>query len=394
MIARGIRLIAAAMLTPVLMLLLSGCWDNHELDAMFIITGVALDEADDPEQMDITLQIGEARQESSGSDEGNSEQNSVILLKTTGDTMMSGLIEFNRDSSHKLLLHHNQVLLLGTALARQGVKKRIDLFMRDQQARMEVPVVVVEGRAEEALSAKLTQEKITGIFLARALNDLAAMSPKYRVRMLDFASRLLDETSSPVAPMIKVVQQGGKQDIKISGMAVFKGDRMVGGLTNDETMGYIWSMGNVQQCDMEAGSSLGKAVFHIIKLDCSREVTLRQNKGVRVALSVNATLNVGELSGFAGMAPDELLLYLVRLAEEEIRRRITDSFEAACGLNADIYGFGASVHRKYPKEWKTMKGRWDTIFSDIEFSVETRVRIPGTGQIIQSLEMEDDKYED
>ena len=259
---------------------------------------------------------------------------------------------------------------------------------------MEVPVVVVDGRAEEALSAKLVQEKITGIFLARALNDLAVMSPKYRVRMLDFASRLLDGTSSPIAPMIKVVQQGGKQEIKITGMAVFKGDRMVGRLTNDETMGYIWSMGNVQQCDMETGSSLGKAVFHITKLDCKRDITLRQDKGVQVALSADATLNVGELSGFAGMAPDELLLYLVQLAEEEIRRKITDSFETARGLNADIYGFGTSVHRKYPKEWEMMKGQWDAIFPDIEFSVKARVHIPGTGQIIQSLEMEGDKHED
>ncbi len=394
MIARSIRLIAVAMLTPVFMMLLSGCWDNHELDAMFIITGVALDDAVNPDQMDITLQIGEAKQESSGSGEANSEENSVILLKTTGDTMMGGLMELNRDSSHKLLLHHNQVLLLGAALAEQGVKKRLDLFMRDQQARMEVPVVVVDGRAEEALSAKLAQDKISGIFLARTLNDLAIISQKYRVRMLDFASQLLDETSSPIAPMIRVVRQGDQQKIKISGMAVFKKDRMIGRLTNDEAMGYIWSMGNVRQCDMEAGSSLGKAVFHIIKLDCKREITLRPDEGVRVELTVNATLNLGELSGFTGLSSDELLLYLVRLAEEEIQRKITDSFETVRGLNADIYGFGTSVHRKYPKEWMTMKGRWDAIFPDIEFSVKARVNIPGTGQIIQSLEMEDDKHED
>ena len=145
---------------------------------------------------------------------------------------------------------------------------------------------------------------------------------------------------------------------------------------------------------MEAGSSLGKAVFHIIKLDCKREITLRSDEGVRVELSVNATLNLGELSGFTGLSSDELLLYLVRLAEEEIQRKITDSFETVRGLNADIYGFGTSVHRKYPKEWMTMKGRWDAIFPDIEFSVKARVNIPGTGQIIQSLEMEDDKHED
>lgn len=391
MITRWKRFMAAAFLSLTLVALLSGCWDDRQLDEMSIITGVALDETDDSDQMDITLQIGGTKPTSSGSGEADSQADSIILLKTVSNTMMGGMMELNRDSSRKLLLHHNQVLLLGSPLAEQGVQKRIDLFMRDQQARMEVPVVVVEGRAEEALSAKLDQDKISGIFLSRMLDDLAAVSSEYRVRMLDFASRILDKTSSPVTPIIKVAEKDGKQEIKLAGMAVFKRDRMTGQLSNDETMGYIWSMGNVKQCGAVAETDLGKAVFHIAQLSCKRKVSLRKDGGVRVTLSAEATVSVSELSGFGEMSPDQLLPYLIEMAKEEIRRKITGSFEAARRLNADIYGFGTSVHQKYPGKWESMKDQWDEIFQDIELNVEVEVHLPATGQTIQNLEMEENK---
>ncbi len=48
--------------------------------------------------------------------------------------------------------------------------------------------------------------------------------------MLDFMSNLIDKTTAPIAPIIKVVEQDEKNKIVIDGMAVFKGDKLVGRL--------------------------------------------------------------------------------------------------------------------------------------------------------------------
>jgi len=381
----------AAVLLPVLILLLSGCWDNHELDTLFIVTGIALDKADDPELLDIALQIGKTRSNTLDSDESNSQEDSVILLKTTGNTVMEGLLKFDRDSSRTLLLQHNQVLLLGSALAEQGVKDRIDLFLRDQKTRMEVLVMVADGRAEEVLSARLEQEKISGIYLARVMQDLYTVSPYYKIRMLDFVSRLRDGTSSPVAPIAVLTEKGDKQEIWIDGLAVFKGDKMIGRLSNDEVLGYIWAMGDVEQCGVVAQSKYGRAVFRIAKLATKRYITLRQDGSVQVTLSVDTTLGIGELSGFREMTPDDLMPYLIGLAQDQIREQIMDTFQTAQALGADIYGFGVSVHRAYPKEWKDMEEYWGKLFPEIELDVQCKVHLPSTGQIVKSLEMEESK---
>lgn len=385
---KRVKLFATVMLLSMPILLLSGCWDNHELDTLFIVTGVALDKASDPKQMDITLQIGKPKSNVSGSGESSSQQGSTIQFKTTAYTVMEGLTELNRNSSRTLLLQHNQVLLMGSALAEQGIKDRIDLFIRDREARMEVLVMVTDGRADEVLSAKLDQEKISGVFLAREMQDLYAASPCYKVRMLDFASRLRDGTISPVAPIVSEKEKDDKQELQIDGMAVFKDGKMIGRLSNDEASGYVWAMGDVEQGGVVIQNNSGRAVFHIAKLDTAKDITLLEDGGVRVALSVDATLGIGELRVFYGITPEDLLPYLSELAQNQISKQITDTFETARTLNADIYGFSTSLHHMYPKVWKGMKARWDELFPRIELYVQVKAHIPATGQIVKSLEME------
>lgn len=385
---KQIKLIAVAVLLSVLMLLISGCWDSHELDSLFIVTGIALDKADDPEKLDITLQVGKTQSNASGSDDANSQSDNAIVLRTTASTMIEALIEFNRNSSRTLLLQHNQVVLFGSALAEQGLKQHIDLFIRDQKTRMEVLFMVADGRADEILSVKLDPEKTSGIYLSHVMQDLYNVSPYYKVRMLDFVSRLLDGTFSPVAPIASLVGEDDKQHLEISGLAVFKHDKMVGRLNNDEASGYIWTMGKVGQGGVVCEDDSGRAVFNIDNMDCARDVTLRSDGGIHVALEVNAALSIDELSGLSELQLIDMVPVLTEMARNQILEQIADTLRTAQRLNADIYGFGVSLHRKYPKEWQDIKDRWDELFTEIEFDIKVKVVLKSTGEITKSLEME------
>jgi spore germination protein KC len=373
---------------------LSGCWDSRELDMLFITTGVALDKADDPAQMDITFQISKTQSGSSDPKQAGSQGESMILLGTTKNTMLEAMMEFNRSSSRTLMLQHNQVLVMGSALAEQGIERWIDVSLRERSTRMEVLVIVADGRAEDVISAKLEQEDLSGMFLSRMIQSLSVISPFYKVRMLDFVSRLLDKTTAPVAPFVTVVEKDDKQEILMIGMAVFKEDKMIGRLDNDETTGYVWTMGAVEQCEVVADTDLGRAIYQIIKMDCKKNLELRMDGGIKASLSVDATLNVGELQGFEKLAKDDLMPYLIELAQLEIQQSITDTFETVRTLNADIYGFGILVYGKYPNEWRSMKTRWDEIFHDIQLDVQVKVRIPATGQIVNPLGIEEENRED
>lgn len=45
----------------------------------------------------------------------------------------------------------------------------------------------------------------------------------------------------------------------------------------------------------------------------------------------------------------------------------------------DIFDFAGTFRRKYPREWKELKDRWDEVFAgaEVEFAVEAHIRRSG-----------------
>ncbi|WP_314003825.1 Ger(x)C family spore germination C-terminal domain-containing protein [uncultured Paenibacillus sp.] len=73
-----------------------------------------------------------------------------------------------------------------------------------------------------------------------------------------------------------------------------------------------------------------------------------------------------------------------KMLEQELKEDIERSIKSALDYlqinkNADIIGFAEAFRRKYPDEWKKAKGRWDTIFPEVEVTYDIRayVRRPG-----------------
>ncbi|MGI6150343.1 MAG: Ger(x)C family spore germination protein [Christensenellales bacterium] len=376
-----------------LALLLVGCWGGDEIDALFIVTGVGLDTSDDPEKMNIVFQVAKTQAASSGDSGSSSADSTTVLLKTQRGTVAEAIADFNRDGSRKIFMQHNQVILIGSALAEEGIADKIDLFVRDLEGRMEVPILIVDGDAEELLSVEMDQNKISGLFLADVLERQASTSIEYRIRLLDFASRLLDESSSPIASMAEIVEEEGQDIIKITGMAVFQDGKMIGRLTNEETLGYIWAMGEVKNSGVVAKDDAGKAAFIIDELDTKKTLKLREDGGVAVKLSVSATLTINELYGYSEMNPVELIDHLIELSQHAIRQRIEDTFIIAQHMRADIYRFGVMTHRRFPKEWRKMREHWDDVFAGIQLDVEVKATIPSTGKVIESLKMKERNHD-
>ncbi|MEA4919403.1 MAG: Ger(x)C family spore germination protein [Clostridiaceae bacterium] len=379
----------AVLLVVMLCVSMTGCWDNKELDTLFIVTCISLDLASDMQQLDIGLQIGKARSNSSASGGKGSSEDATILLKTTNDTVMQGIMDVNRDSSRVLLLQHNQALLIGSELAEQGIEDRIDMFIRDEEARMEVLVLIVDGKAEDILSAKFEQNEISGMYISRFMRDQYNRSINYRSRMLDLVSKFRDGKTSPAIPIIQLSEEDGKSEMKITGMGMFKDGKMVGKLDDEQSKGYVWAMGDVKDIGVIVEDKNGTAILHIDGLETKREVRVEDNGGVHIGLSVDANMTIGELRGFDGMDAEEMIKHLEQLAQMQIKKQIMETYQVTRESSCDIFSFGMSVYRSHPKEWKEMKDKWDDIYKEIDLNVEVKAHVPITGQIVKSLEMED-----
>lgn len=374
---------------------LSGCWDHRELNQWFILTGTGLDVTDNPEEFSVTFQVANIKRGQSGSESsGGSEKNEVIVFNFVDKTLARSITQLNRDNDKKLLFQHNQIRIFSAEVAKRGIKEHLDLLLRDYQARLEVPMAVADGKAEDIFKLKLPHEPNSGIFLGKFFKDLSEMSNKYVVRLIDLVHMFLDGTIAPVMPILKITtNENDEAGIMFDGMAVFKEDKMIGRLNNEETQGYILSCSAAKKLNITVQASEGKALLHIYNLKCDKNIFVDENKHAVATLKINAKFNLKELQGFKGFKPDELLKYLEKLAQERIKELLFAALTTSKELRADVFGFCTMASIKYAKRWDELKDEWDDIFVNLEMPVEVKTKITSTGQISSSLEMEEDLHD-
>ncbi len=387
-----LRRTAALLMAAALALTATGCWGKHELTELFIVTGISIDATGTPGEYEYGLQVAKAQAATSGGSSGGSDSSEAptLLLTATEKTMAEAINTINRNASRKVFIHHNQIILFGEDLAREGLVDHIDLFMRDLESRLEVAVAIVEGKASDILSAKMEQDKVTGAYLSRTFDSRSSISNNYQVSILDFASRLLDTSISPVVPLLRLTKNGDRDEIEIGGMAVFRNGKMIGKLDNEEVYGYVWALGDIVNGRLAAQTDQGRAVFQIETLESEWTVEPKEN-GVQATVSINANLILNEVIGFTDVPAKELVDSLKDTATTAIRNRVVGTFEKARSLDADIYGIGLMLHRRDKTAWHAIADDWDAQFQNVTFEVRVTAELPGTGKVIQSVEMEEKK---
>ena len=304
---------------------------------------------------------------------------------------MGAIGQLNKKSSRMLFLPHNEVIIIGRSQAQLGVKPYLDFFRRNNETRMDVRILVADETAKDILSLKPEQEKINAAAISRMMENEMHKSKALSVNLLDFTSRLIDKTTSPVAPIIKAAKTAEEESgiLMLTGMAIFKEDRLVGELDDIQTVGYAMAMGEIKGGSLCITTPLGDAALGITKTECKSNLVLRDDGSVEVSLAIDATLTVEEIGGFSGMKMPEVLPLLEQVAGNVINEQVTSCFVLTRQLNTDIYGFGAALHRKYPGAWKTMEPNWDQIYPTITLSVATKAAVTGTGEIVDSLDMKE-----
>lgn len=390
MSTRLLKRAAALLLVLSLTIPLTGCWGKHELTELYFVTAIALDKSDESGKIDFAFQVAKMQSSSSGSTSGGAKSSgkAALVLKATASSMSEAVNTVNRNSSRVLFIHHNQVILFSEELARDGLSDHIDVFMRNLQSRMEVPIVVVEGKAVAVLEEEMALDEVTGTYLSRTLDSRASISPNYRVSILGFVSRLHDSSVAPVVPLLNLVKEEDQTHIEIDGMAVFQGTRMIGKLDNNEVFGYIWAMGDVTSGRLDVESEEGHAIFQIESLKSTWTVTREDGKPVGAALHIEANLLLEEMTGYAQIGGEELVDSLRARAAAEIRNKITQTFEKAVALDADIFGIGMNLHRHHKAQWHAVMDNWDAEFQQVALDIEITAFLPSMGKVIQSVEME------
>ncbi len=373
-----------------LIVTLTGCWNRRELDTLAVVLGVGVDKLMKSGKVQITAQVVKPAEIKTQSGEVRTEAFWNVI--GTGDTIFGTLRDMTNKSSRKLFFPHNQLLIFSKSIAEEGIQKYIDFFVRDPECRMNVWVLISQGMAMDILDVKSELEKIPANNIAKLIEGQAAATSQTRaVKLKDLVIGLMSKTTASTIPFIKIVKDGDKKVAIISETAVFKGDKLVGSMNKIEGRGLLWVLGNVKSgiIDVE-DSNNDKVSLEIIRAS-SKVVPEINNDKISIKVNINEEGNIGEQTGPENLAELREIALLEEKKAEVIKREVMVAVRKAQELDADVFGFGDAIHKKYPEEWEEIEKNWDEIFKNIQVEVDVEAKLRLMGRILKPTVPEKEK---
>lgn len=371
---------------------LSGCWDSTELNEISIVSGLGWDIDPDTGEETFTVQsiIPSEIKASSGSDGGGEQKkgeslHTIQLDQGTGPSMYDAITRLTQHVSRFPFYPDTVVYVFGKDTVQKGFNPFIDVQARNPDSRPNALMVVsAEKKAIDIMRIQDGMENIQAFGMAAEIKLSAKFSKYPAVTVLDFQKRVMSKTTAPIAPIVGIVEETGQegqknQKIRIVGTAVFKADRMIGQLNERESSGLLWATNKIKigfvtipEADLEIVQAKSKIVPEL------------NGDQVKITIEIDEESDLVLYRGRQDITTD-LLQELEKKQAKEIENQVMAAVEKSFTLDADVFGFGEAVHRKYKKEWQDLQPKWDVIYPRIEVVVKVKTHLNEIGEVSKVL---------
>ncbi len=378
------------LLTQLLMvcsILFAGCWNRVEINDLALVTAAAIDKKTEHTiqlhlQIFIPKVLGTTQQGGSG---GGQQLPPTIVRSGEGRTIAEAMSKVQEVLPRKIFWGHNSVLLIGEALAKDGIREQIDFLARDPMPRQRMYIYVSKGQAQDLLQLLPPIERHSG----EVLRELSNLHTGLVVTLKDLMGMLSDESGDCVLPLIEELPPRPPltkyQTIAyICGTAVFKRDKMVGSLNNNVSKGLLWLL---NQIDLENVTLKPKGT--------DRSLTVRILHG-HTDLTPNITgdnwtMNItveakGELAQYTGqenaMEP-AVLSRLEQQLSQQLEKHLRTTIAYLQAKQTDVIQFAERFHQQYPTQWNQVKDRWPEMFARIHTNIRVKSQLLRTGLVTQ-----------
>ncbi|MDI6825264.1 MAG: Ger(x)C family spore germination protein [Bacillota bacterium] len=314
-------------------------------------------------------------------------------------------------------LSHLQAVVTSEQVARDmGVASLWDFLTRDVQARRAAQFIVTPGRAEEVLRFQPRLADIPGAGLVALLELAADTGATIATPAGRFGVALHAEGMQPVAAMVEIVppeaqalpggqsgstdRAGGQADgrttaapgtvpptpeVRAAGLAVFRGDRMVGALPQNESLAVSLMLRRARRPLIRATAPDSGALITARVLSCRPEIKLMTEGGQlrgQMRLRVSAELRE-ELTPAYFIEPARLK-QLERALAAALTQDLASALRRTQEMGADVFGFGWWLYRKRPQQWFAVREHWDKIYGHLPVDVQVEVKLRSEGLTIKS----------
>lgn len=395
------RRMIATILVCCVCLLLTGCWSRRELNELAITVGLGIDKIGD--RFIVSAQVVDPGQVAMQSG-GGANRVPVTVFQESGTTIVETLRKMTTSAPRRIYLSHLRMLIIGEEMARSGISETLDFLSRAHETRTDFFIAIAKGtRAYDILNVLTPLEKIPANHMFYSLETSAQFwAPTHGIFLDEMVNNLSEQGKSPAVTGIQLKGSPSKGDslnnilsvtpfseLEYAGLGAFLEDKLIGWLDEDESRGFNYIQGFVQQ-----------SIGHIDCPDGGRIATdvIRTHTRVKgsvvdgqpsILVRVYAEGDVAEVSCGIDLQNPDAIMKLNKQINKKLATLIDGPIrKAQQELKTDFLGFGNVFRKTYPKEWEQWRTNWNEIFVAMPVQVEVDYRIRRIGTITNSLTLE------
>ncbi|QHW29657.1 Ger(x)C family spore germination protein [Paenibacillus rhizovicinus] len=360
-----------------------GCWNLKEPNQLAIVIAGGLD-ANKDGRLVVSSQIAIPAGLNSQST-GASNNRSFVVVSALGKDFMDAGQNLQTQLSRSLFYAHRQTILIGQrmaeqGLAKQGIRRYLDMIVRNPKSEIRSVIWVVKGgEAKDILATKPTFDPLISTALSSIQMSLG-MKPYY---FREFLGDALKNGGAVLLPAVSGNSSGTK--FNYSGAAVLNkenGLRLSGFLKPVESYYANWITGRQKMFTITALQSQGGSSISIRVKPLRNRIDIDKGpQGIRVHIRLRGSGDIVENNTLLDPSSAKDLQTIQNRLSKEAEQRVAKLIDLAQKqYKVDFLGIGELVHRKYPREWKSLQKNWNDTFITLPITSEVRIRYQDPGQ--------------
>ncbi|SHK33736.1 Ger(x)C family spore germination protein [Desulforamulus aeronauticus] len=381
----------------------TGCWDLREAEQTGIVIGAGLDRGKDGSIVVIAQTVIPQMPGAGGANVGGGAggHDTFHNWYSSGETLFDAVRNLTQKSPNTLFWSHNKIFIISEKLARESLKDVIDFIERDPEFKQNAWIVIAKDDLSEIMNAhgnlkEPPAQALANIIMIRDRNSKYAVStlgefiqqlgnPEAQAYTagVTFYKGLMEKKNTA---SISGQETERSMELRVMDTAVFKQDKLVGWLNQEESRGLLWVQGKVKEGLLVLPMQNHKMIFEILKSSSKLEPLIKDGQLI-MKVQVKVDGNIGEITPGTKLDEkhiQEIEAQIAKTVEEQIMTAVSRAQE----LNTDFLGFASAVHRAFPRLWnQELSQQWSETLKDIEVEVSVEGRVRGTGLITNPVKL-------
>ncbi len=374
-------------LTILTNMFLGGCLPEGELTELAIAVSVGVDKREDGYL--VTYQVMNPKAIAAKAP----NEAPIELYTESGKDLFQIKREITEQCPRRMYHSHLRTVILGEGIAKEGIKELLDLFARGHEYRTDYYFLIAKGTTAHNIMKVITPlESVSQMEVYDVIKTSEkAWAPVKTIKIFELVNDIISDGSNPVINGIEVISNNDKSDsidnlklteaakLRVSSLGVFKRDKLVGWLTEDESSSLNYIIGNIRSTGGYIEYEQNRISFEVTNAEAKRKVYMLNGKPA-IKVEISLTHDISVTTGDVDLTDENIVKKVNDKVEERLIIDCNNVVKRAKEeFGSDIFGFGEDIHRAYPKIWKDIKGDWNNKFTELSVNFNVKVKANNLG---------------